>query len=93
MPLALVYNQLLLVSYVPLEWLAAHILPVHKKGINRDVANYRPMSFTYLASKVLEKVVVNRVLNDQSINSQHLAPCTTWFQQASFYLYQPVGKF
>ena len=30
-PLAILYNQFLSVGYVPLEWRAAHIVPVHKK--------------------------------------------------------------
>jgi len=62
-PLALVYNQLLSVSYVPPGWLVAHIVPVHKKGITSGVANYRPISFTCVAFKILERIVVNRILN------------------------------
>ena len=38
-PLALLYNQMLSVGYVPRDWLAAHIIPVHKKGITSDVSN------------------------------------------------------
>ena len=69
-PLALVYNQLLSVSYMPPKWLVAHIVPVHKKGIISDVANYRPISLTYVASKILERIVVNRIL-DHLIHTLH----------------------
>jgi len=75
-PLALVYNQLLSVSYVPPEWLVAHIVPVHKKEITSDVANYRPISFTCVTSKILERIVVNCIL-DHLIHNITL--CTTWF--------------
>ena len=57
-PLALMYNQLLSVGHVPCEWLVAHIVPVHKKGINTDVSNYCPFSLTCVLSKILERIVV-----------------------------------
>ena len=63
MPLTLLYNQFLSVGYVPPEWLTAHIMPVHKKGVIGDVANYRPISLTCVVSKVLERIIVARVFN------------------------------
>jgi len=38
-PLTMLYNQSLSVGYVPPEWHATHIVPVHKKGITGDVSN------------------------------------------------------
>jgi len=33
LPIALLYNRILSVGYVPHDWLAVVIIPVHKKGI------------------------------------------------------------
>jgi len=64
-PLALIYNQLVSVGAVPADWLTAHIVPVFKKGTAGDIANYRPISVTCVASKILEKIqVVTRKIFD-----------------------------
>lgn len=68
-PLAFIYNQLLSVGYVPTEWLSAYIVPVHKKGATGDPANYRPISLTCVASKILERIIVNRIFNHLSLNN------------------------
>ena len=68
-PLTLLYNQMLSVAYVPPIWLLAHIVPIHKKGITGDVNNYRPISLTCVASKILERIVVNRILDHLASNS------------------------
>ena len=60
-PLALFHNQLVSVGHVPREWLAAHIVPVHKKRITSDVYNYRPISLTCVLSKILERIIVGRL--------------------------------
>ena len=38
-------------------------MPVHKKGVIGDVANYRPISLTCVVSKVLERIIVARVFD------------------------------
>ena len=70
-PLAMLYNQLLSVGYVyvPPVWHAAHIVPVHKKSITGDVGNYRPISLTCVTSKILERIIVNRVFGHLAHNS------------------------
>jgi len=50
-PLALLYNLIISVGYVPSEWLTAHVVPVFKKGIASQVSNYCPLSMT------LERIV------------------------------------
>ena len=52
-PLALVFNQLLSVGCVPPEWLAAYIVPVHKKRVTGDITNYCPITLTCVTSKIL----------------------------------------
>lgn len=68
-PLALLYNQILSVGYVPSEWLTAHIVPVFKKGIASQVSNYRPISLTCVLSKILERLVVGRIVDHLHYNN------------------------
>ena len=39
----------------------AKLIPVHKKGYIKDVNNYRPISFLPTFSKIMEKLVANRL--------------------------------
>ena len=45
------------------DWRTAHIVPVFKKGSSGDVSNYRPISLTRVPSKILERIVVNKILD------------------------------
>jgi hypothetical protein len=40
----------------------AKIIPVHKKGNTRDINNYRPIASLSVFSKLLEKLVYNRLV-------------------------------
>jgi len=50
------------VSMVPQEWKTVIIVPVFKKGQANDMSNYRPISLTCVASKVMERIVVDEIL-------------------------------
>jgi len=56
-PLALLFTQLFSTGVVPEAWKTAIIVPVFKKGSASNVANYRPISLTCLASKIMERVI------------------------------------
>ena len=60
-PLALLFTQLLSVSVVPDTWKMAIVTPVFKKGLSTDVANYRPISLTCVASKIMERIIVDQM--------------------------------
>ena len=62
-PLALVFTQLFSVGVIPDIWKQAVIVPVFKKGATCDVANYRPISLTCVASKIMERVIVQQILH------------------------------
>jgi len=62
-PLAYIFNQLISVGAVPPEWKKAFITPVHKKGAAGLVQNYRPISLTCVASKIMERIVCRRILD------------------------------
>ena len=46
---------------VPCKWKHARVCGVHKKGDKSDPANYRPISLTCIASKVLEHIFHSHV--------------------------------
>jgi len=56
-PITIIYNQLYSVAYVPSEWKKVDITPVHKKGPTTTCSNYRPISMTCVASKLLERAI------------------------------------
>ena len=41
----------------------AIIIPLFKKGSSSDPSNYRPVSLTSIFSKLMEKVIVQEMLN------------------------------
>ena len=70
-PLALLYAQLLSVSYVPYDWLHATIVPVFKKGAAGNTSNYRPISLTCVPSKILERVLAQNIYTHLSVNNMN----------------------
>lgn len=62
-PLAMIYTQLMSVSAVPPEWKGAIVIPVYKKGASSDPSNYRPISLTCVSSKIMERVIVDELMN------------------------------
>jgi len=49
------------VSVVPDTWKMAIVTPVFKKGLPTDAANYRPISLTCVASKIMERIIVDQM--------------------------------
>ena len=61
---------------VPDDWKIANVCPIFKKGVKSKLNNYRPVSLTSQASKVIEPVlraaVVSHLESNELIrNSQH----------------------
>ena len=74
--LSFIFNQSLISGEIPKDWLDANVVPLHKKG-RRDMAdNYRPVSLTCIASKIIEHIIYSSVANHLESNkiltpSQH----------------------
>jgi len=47
---------------VPSNWKKGNITPIFKKGRNKDVGNYRPVSFTSVPGKVIEQTILKEML-------------------------------
>ena len=77
------FNRSLSKGVVPSEWKLSNITPVFKgKGDPCCVANYRPIYLLSLPSKVLERIVHNRLLKYLQSNNI-LSPCQFGFRPCS----------
>ena len=63
MPVAHVINQSFSTGIVPAQMKIAKIIPIFKSGSHNMFDNYRPISILSPLSKVLEKLVCNRLIN------------------------------
>ena len=82
-PLCHLFTKCLLNSALPSEWLIHCITPIYKSGSRELVTNYRPISLLCIVSKVLERLVYNKVMpflfNTFSVHQFGFLPkrCTT----------------
>ena len=53
------FNKSLRLSFLPMDWKLANVVPVLKKGNKKYAENYRPISLLCLVSKVMERCVFN----------------------------------
>ena len=67
-PLAIIFNQSLQTSQIPQDWRDADVTPLHKKGSKTEVNNYRPVSLTSQVVKLLERLVLDRVISTCKLN-------------------------
>ena len=73
-PLSLMYNSFFSIHQIPSMWSKAIITPVFKAGSSSDAANYRPISLTCVACKIMERVVVAQILEylrEHNLISKH----------------------
>ncbi len=57
LPLSIIFTKSFESNELPEDWKAANVVPVHKKGKKCSVENYRPISLTSVASKVMESII------------------------------------
>ena len=61
-PLSALFNQSLESGCIPDDWSKVFVSPVFKKGNVHKASNYRPVSLTCVACKLLEHVICSHVL-------------------------------
>ena len=67
-PLTHLFDTSLQHGIVPAKWKQANVVPIHKKGDKCSASNYRPISLTSQLSKIMEKLVCNKIMNFVSEN-------------------------
>ena len=60
--LSLMFTSFMSIGKIPEEWKHAVVTPVYKNGSASSAANYRPISLTCVACKLMERVIVNETL-------------------------------
>ena len=61
-PITWLFNKSLELSVLPVQWLQATVIPIHKKGTRHSADNYRPISLTYVVCKMLESILRDKIM-------------------------------
>ena len=56
-PLAMLFRESLSSSVLPALWKQSLVVPIYKRGPRSDPLNYRPISLTSVACKVMERII------------------------------------
>ena len=68
-PLALIYQRSLDTAELPEVWKLTNVTPLFKKGSRSASSNYRPVSLTSIACKVLESIIRDDLTNHLTKNN------------------------
>ena len=61
--LSMLFNICFNIAIIPPEWKIANVTPLPKAGNSNLVLNCRPISLLPLLSKLIEKIVHNRIIH------------------------------
>ena len=67
--LTLLFRNCYQTGTLPHDWKLAHITPVFKKGERYKAENYRPISVTCIACKVMEYIIANHIMSHVEKNN------------------------
>ena len=75
-PLSIIFHKSISTGIVPEQWKEANVTPIFKKGSKSEPGNYRPISLTCIACKVMESLIKDTVVDHLTENelifpSQH----------------------
>ena len=62
-PLSCILRKSLESGIIPADWKCANVVPIFKKGQKYDKANYRPISLTCIASKLMEHIITSSIMS------------------------------
>ena len=77
-----IFNLSLSTGVVPWEWKLSNITPINKSGDKGPVSSYRPISLLSLLSKILERIIHNRLLSFL-LSNKLLSPLQFGFRPCS----------
>lgn len=63
LPLTNIINKSLLQGTLPSRLKISKLYPLHKSGCRKELKNFRPISLVPTVSKIIEKIVLSRLLN------------------------------
>jgi hypothetical protein len=66
-PLLIIYDKSLQQSKYPSNWKSAHVIAIFKKGDTSLPSNYRPISLLSCVGKLMERIVYNRLVDNNLI--------------------------
>ena len=69
LPIFLIFKKSLSEGKIPNEWRQANVSPIFKKGNQSAPNNYRPVSFTCILCKLLEKIVRKKIIEHLETNN------------------------
>ena len=61
--LTCIFKSSICSGIVPEDWRSAMVAPIYKKGPKCKPSNYRPISLTCIASKLIEHIIVSNIMN------------------------------
>ena len=67
--LTVIFTQSVNTGELPKDWLTANITPVFKKEDCCNPANYRPISLTFVCSKIMEHILYHAII--EHLNLHH----------------------
>ena len=68
-PLSVMFSSFFSANQVPIVWSKAVVTPIFKGGDSCDASNYRPISLTCVACKLMERIIAAQVLDYLRVNS------------------------
>ncbi len=77
-PLCHVYSKSLQQGILPKEWKTGWVSPIHKKNSRLSPSNYRPVSLTSVACKIMEQIIRDQII-DHLVTNELLSSCQHGF--------------
>ena len=68
-PLHIIFSSTIAESELPEDWKEARVTALFKKGDKKKVENYRPVSLTCIACKVLESIIRDDIISHMTSNN------------------------
>ena len=84
LPFSILFNKSFQSGHLPHDWKIAYITPIHKKGSQNVVGNYRLVSLTSIVVKLMESIIKSNIF-DHLISNNLISS-----SQFGFYLVIPV---
>ena len=71
---------------LPLDWISANVVPVHKKGDKHLPSNYRPISLTSIVVKIMERIIHHQLI----ATLEHHNILSVWFLTQTFHCFTTI---